>query len=136
MALPLIVFFSLQRYFVRGLTAGVGEGLSAVRPRSSLAGIEPLSPQRKWRAITIATLVLVPAYWAMLAGLVAVASDDRRRANRRGPAIAFGLALLPFVFIALAFLSEHPRRAGRRGRRRWGSACWSASRVAALAPTR
>jgi polyferredoxin len=72
------------------------------RPR----GIEPLSPQRKWRVITIATLVLVPAFWALLAGLVAVASDDPGGPNP-GASIAFGLAMIPFVFIALAFLSGH-----------------------------
>mgnify|MGYP006159678539 CR=1 FL=1 len=33
-------------------------------------GMEPLSPRRKWRAITVATLVLVPAYWMLLAGIV------------------------------------------------------------------
>jgi hypothetical protein len=73
--------------------------------------VQPLSPQRKWRAITIATLVLVPAYWAMLAGLVAAASDSPD-APPPAPPIALGLALIPFVFIALAFLSEHPRAPG------------------------
>jgi MFS family permease len=81
-------------------------GAAIARRRSSPRGIEPLSPQRKWRAITIATLVLVPAFWALLAGLVAVGSDDPAGPNP-GASIAFGLALIPFVFIALAFLSEH-----------------------------
>lgn len=67
----------------------------------------PLPPERKWRAIALATLVLAPAVWALLGGLVAAASDEVG-----GPqpalAIAFGLALLPFAFIVLAFLSEHP----------------------------
>ena len=75
------------------------------------AGVEPLSPQRKWRAITLATLVLVPAYWSMLAGLVA-AADDGEGGPHPGAAIALGLALIPFVFIVLAFLSEHPRAPG------------------------
>jgi len=70
--------------------------------------LEPLSPERKWRAITIATLVFAPGYWAMLAGLVALASDDTDT-EPPAAAIAFGLALIPFVFITLAFLSEHPR---------------------------
>ena len=75
--------------------------------------IEPLSPQRKWRAITIATLVLVPAFWSMLLGLVAGAGGDDGGVGNPAAAIAFGLALIPFVFIALAFLSEHqnPARA-------------------------
>jgi hypothetical protein len=76
----------------------------------------PLPPQRKWRAITIATLVLVPAFWSLMAGLVALATDDADAAEPAGlnsaAAVAFGLAVLPFVFVVLAFLSEHPRAPG------------------------
>lgn len=79
--------------------------------RSPLAGASPLSPQRKWRAITLATLLFVPAYMSLLAGLVSVVSGDRD-APPPAPYLAFGLALLPFVFIVLAFLSEHPRAPG------------------------
>jgi hypothetical protein len=75
---------------------------------SGPGGIEPLSPQRKWRAILIATLLLLPSYWGIVSGLVAVASEDPD-APPAGPLIAFGLGLLPFVFVALAFLSQHPR---------------------------
>ena len=71
--------------------------------------LEPLPPQRKWRAITLATLLLVPAYWALLAALVAGASDDAARAPSVAIALTFGLSLVPFVFVVLAFLSEHPR---------------------------
>jgi hypothetical protein len=59
----------------------------------------------------VATLILVPAYWSVLIGLVSGASSDGR-APAAAPFIAFGLALIPFVFIALAFLSEHPRAPG------------------------
>jgi hypothetical protein len=79
--------------------------------RSPLAGAEPLSPRRKWRAITLATLLFVPSYWGLLAGLVSVASDEPD-APSPAPFIAFGLCLIPFVFIVLAFLSEHPRAPG------------------------
>jgi hypothetical protein len=75
--------------------------------RTIPAGPAPLSPQRKWRAITLATLLFVPAYWAIVAALVSLGSEDGRAAVNAGPLIAFGLCLLPFVFIALAFLSEH-----------------------------
>ena len=75
------------------------------------AGMAPLSPERKWRAITLATLLLAPAVWSLLGGLVAAASDDGG-GPAAGPAIAFGLALLPFVFVVLAFSSEHPRAPG------------------------
>jgi hypothetical protein len=78
---------------------------------SGLAGAEPLPPRIKWRAITLATLVMAPAFWSVLAGVVAVGSDDPR-APAPAPLIAFGLALVPFVFIVLAFLSEHPRAPG------------------------
>ena len=80
--------------------------------RSWLASAAPLSPRRKWRAILLATLLLVPGYWAMLAGVVAVASDDGGGVGYPGAYIAFGLALVPFVFVVLAFLSEHPRAPG------------------------
>jgi hypothetical protein len=78
------------------------------RGRGDPVGMQPLPPQRKWRAIMLATLVLAPAFWSLLAGLVAAASDDAD-APAPGPAIAFGLALIPFVFVVLAFTSEHPR---------------------------
>jgi hypothetical protein len=78
--------------------------------RSVLAGAEPLTPRRKWRAITISTLLLVPGYLALLIGLVAE-DADARNAPAAAPYIAFGVAMLPFVFLVLAFLSEHPRPA-------------------------
>lgn len=79
--------------------------------RSVLAGVEPLSPRRKWRAITLATLLLVPGYWSLVTGLVAEGSH-KESAPFAAPYIAFGLVLVPFVFLALAFLSEHPRASG------------------------
>jgi hypothetical protein len=83
--------------------------VALTRRRSSpLAGAAPLSPRKKWRAILLATLVLAPAYWSIVAGMVAGASDAAD-APAAGPFIAFGLAVIPFVFVALAFLSEHPR---------------------------
>jgi len=79
--------------------------------RSVRAGAWPLAPRRKWRAILLSTLLLVPAYWALLAGVVSVASETGGAPNP-GAWIAFGLMLVPFVFIVLAFSSEHPRAAG------------------------
>ncbi len=80
--------------------------------RSVLAGAAPLSPQRKWRAITLATLLFVPAYWAIVSALVSLGAEDGRATPNAGPLIAFGLCLLPFVFVVLAFLSEHPSAPG------------------------
>ena len=73
------------------------------------AGMEPLSPRKKWQAITLATLLLVPGYWSILAGLVAAASDGPAPVANPAAYLAFGLAVIPFVFIVLAFVSEHPR---------------------------
>ncbi len=83
----------------------------ASRRRSVPAGAAPLPPRRKWRAILLATLLFVPSYWALLAGLVSLASDGEAAPNA-GALLALGLALIPFVFIVLAFLSEHPRAPG------------------------
>jgi hypothetical protein len=76
--------------------------------------MQPLSPQRKWLAIMVATLVLVVAFWALLAGLVAGAdgATDEEAAPNVTIALAVGLAVVPFVFVALAFLSEHPSAPG------------------------
>jgi hypothetical protein len=100
------------------VTSSTGGGETSGLDRRALrrgkrlsGGSEPLPPPRKWRAITLATLLLVPAFWSLMAGLVAVASDDNDAPNA-GPAIAVGLSLIPFVFVALAFLSEHPRAPG------------------------
>ena len=76
---------------------------------------EPLSPRRKWKTITVATLLLVPGYWVLLAGLVA----DRTSA-KGGPdpaaAMALGLAAVPFVFMVLAMMSGRPRWPGAVGK--------------------
>jgi hypothetical protein len=76
--------------------------------RSASAGVQPLTPRQKWRAITLSTLLLVPAHLGIVVGVIA-ARSDRPNAPPGGPPIAFGLALLPFVFVALALLSTHPR---------------------------
>lgn len=63
--------------------------------------------------ITIATLVFAPAYWAMMIGLVALASEDSGLSDATASgAIAFGLAVVPFVFLVLAFGSAHPYAPG------------------------
>jgi hypothetical protein len=69
----------------------------------------PLPPRQKWRAITLATLLLVPGYWFMLNGIV---SAEVGAPGDPTPLIAFGLAVIPFVFVVLAFVSAHPRAPG------------------------
>jgi hypothetical protein len=76
-------------------------------------GLNPLSPKRKWQTIAVGTILVVIAYWSMLAGLVTEALDEQDEAVSHPAAlIAFGLALIPFVFIVVAFMSEHPRAPG------------------------
>lgn len=70
--------------------------------------MNPLSPRRKWQTIVVATLVLVPAYWAVLAGMVRGAVDSSS-SDSGAALIGFGLAVIPFVFIVLAFGSSQPQ---------------------------
>lgn len=69
-------------------------------------------PEKRWRAITLATLLLVPAYWFLLAGLVAIERGAPEEAPDPRAAFALGLAVVPFVYVVLAFMSQHPRAAG------------------------
>jgi hypothetical protein len=89
---------------------------TAARPQSAPPAAGSVSPQRKWLAITVATLAFVPAYWALLAGMVSAASSGSSGSAARGPdpvaSIAFGLALVPFVFVVLSFASGNPRAPG------------------------
>lgn len=83
---------------------------------------EPLSPRLKWKTITLATLLLVPGYWMMLAGLVANGSGSKGGPDPAA-ALALGLALIPFVFLVLAVMS---------GRARWPGAVAKAMGIAIL----
>jgi hypothetical protein len=65
-----------------------------------------------WRAILLATLLLTPAFWALLIGAVSVASTRSGGVAAPGLWIAFGLMLVPFVFVVLAFASAHPKAPG------------------------
>jgi hypothetical protein len=80
-------------------------------PRRTGTDERPKMP-RMWRAILIATLLLAPAYWSLLIGVVSVASTKSGGVAAPGLWIAFGLMLVPFVFVVLAFASGHPRAPG------------------------
>jgi hypothetical protein len=60
------------------------------------------SYRRSWFAIGIATMIVLVSYGALLVAVVAARSDTPDAA---GPAFAVGFALVPIVFVALAFLS-------------------------------
>jgi hypothetical protein len=69
-----------------------------------------VTPRRTWLAITIATLLATVSYWAILFGfLVSVAGLEDQPEGFGAGALALGLALVPFVYVALAFLSGHKR---------------------------
>ena len=67
---------------------------------------EVVSSRRTWVAIITATVIEVIAYGFLLFAILAAASDIPESG---GPPLALGLILVPFVFIALAFLSKRER---------------------------
>ena len=70
---------------------------------------EEPTARRKWLAITMATVVMTASYAALLGAIIASSADD---GPEPGPLFAFGLGLVPFVFIVLAFVSAHRRAPG------------------------
>jgi hypothetical protein len=86
---------------------------ATARTRRDLAAAPaPLIAQRKWRAIVIATLLLVPAFWALVFGLMSVATEGSQKAMIAGAAIAFGLSVIPVAFLVVALVSAHPQAPG------------------------
>ncbi len=65
----------------------------------------PLTLRGRWLAITAATGVLQLSYWLVVVG---TSSVDGAGVG----AIALGLGLVPFVLLATAFGSRHPRAPG------------------------
>ena len=70
---------------------------------------DTVSARRKWAAITAATVLMTVSYAMLVAALVSAAADD---GPDPGPLFAFGLGLVPFVFMVLAFMSAHQRAPG------------------------
>ena len=138
MALPLIVFFSLQRYFVRGLTAGLGEGVRRAAFRS--AGAVP--------AVAEAQVADDHGrHAAARAGLLGAAGRARRRcaSTRRGTSSDdVGTPALHRVRPGPHPVRVHrarlhvraPAGAGRRGEGDGPWRCSSASRCRRSRPTR
>lgn len=76
---------------------------------------DEVSSRRIWVAIVVATVVEVIAYGSLLLAWFAVVLEDSDVATEgdiagsEGPFFALGLVLVPFVFIALAFISRRTR---------------------------
>lgn len=70
----------------------------------------PLSARRKWTVVVVATLVEMVSFWAIVIG-VARGVADEEPGSAAGP-FALGFALIPFVFLILAFGSNHRRAPG------------------------
>jgi hypothetical protein len=60
------------------------------------------SYKRSWLAIGLSTIVLMVSYSSLLVAIVATRSDTPEAS---GPTFALGFALVPVVFVAVAFLS-------------------------------
>ena len=62
-----------------------------------------MSLRRKWLAIALATVVMTISYWAIL---FARALGSAEGTSDSGAPFAFGMMLVPFTFITLAFASR------------------------------
>ncbi len=65
----------------------------------------PLDPRRKWLAVGFATLVTLPAFWLLVAAVVAADPDSDLDAPV-GLMVGIGLALLPLALYVLARVSR------------------------------
>lgn len=75
----------------------------------ALGGGTILTPRRKWAAVAVATIVQMASFWLIVYAFVAASVED---GPRPGPPLALGLALVPFAFAALGFLSKNERFGG------------------------
>jgi hypothetical protein len=67
---------------------------------------EGISLRRTWLAIAVATLIATISYWAVILSFSAL---EEAGAAVGGGAFALGLALVPFAFSALGFISGNRR---------------------------
>jgi len=65
--------------------------------------------RQKWQAIAAGTVLVVLSYWAIVFAFVA---SEFESGPPPGPALAFGLALVPFVFLTVAVISRKPEFGG------------------------
>lgn len=67
-----------------------------------------MTSRRRWTVIAIATILMFLSFSSLLAGLADATEDEASRTA----ALGVGLAIVPFVFLTLAFGSRHPRAPG------------------------
>lgn len=67
-----------------------------------------LSLRQRWLAIAAATVALQFSFWPSVAAVAAAIAEDAQGAT----GLALGLALVPLVFMVLAFMSRAHRGAG------------------------
>lgn len=72
---------------------------------------DPTSPRRKWAVIAASTFLLLLSYIPIVYSFVAGIADEEDVEGGAGP-LAFGLAMLPFAYLLLAFGSRHSRAPG------------------------
>jgi len=68
--------------------------------RADIESEEP-SYRRSWLAISLGTLVVMVSYSSLLAAIV----SSRDASDATGPVFALGFALVPLVFVTVAFVS-------------------------------
>jgi hypothetical protein len=67
---------------------------------------EPTSARRRWAAVGVATTVELVSYWSLLRAYIA--GRENLGPEVAAPSFFFGMALVPVVFLVLAFVSRHP----------------------------
>ncbi|MDH3731524.1 MAG: hypothetical protein OES13_10460 [Acidimicrobiia bacterium] len=72
---------------------------------------DPITWRRKWTVVAGGTLITMASMWSLVVA-VAAAGSDSADAPEAAPFAAFGLALVPLVFVTVAFGSKNLRAAG------------------------
>ncbi|MEA3510585.1 MAG: hypothetical protein U9R51_04030 [Actinomycetota bacterium] len=67
---------------------------------------DPTSTRRRWLAVGLATALELVSYWSLLRAYVAGREDLGPEVA--GPSFFFGMIMVPFAFVVLAFVSRHP----------------------------
>jgi len=72
---------------------------------------EAITWRRKWAVVAVGTLIVMMSMWPIIIA-VAASGSDSPDAPEAAPFAAFGLAMAPLVFVAVAFGSRNRHAAG------------------------